>query len=296
MNITENNGFQTISQYQIMLQQRKAGDDLDILTNEAQATAQTFAELIADLCAENFMQTQMASMLNRITTALHYNVLALHKQQGETNDKLNAAVREFSGDEVDDVNIQSLQENAYAVNDQVVVMEAFRDALADGVLHYTGNAWTPPSGSVAASPVSAAVIEAKDYLRAAKQAQTEKHLPKGTLIAFSGTREYSNIDAAYRMLDKVHAKYQDMVLMHCGDKLGGDSIAASWAQRSKVDTIVCKPDWNAHGKAAPFKRNDQIVALRPLGLVACPGGNGINANLVQKCNAAGIKIVMLPKT
>ena len=116
-------------------------------------------------------------------------------------------------------------------------------------------------------------------------------------MPFSGTREYSNIDTAYRMLDQNPRQ----VSGHGADTLrrqtlGGDSIAASWAQRSKVDTIVCKPDWNAHGKAAPFKRNDQIVALRPLGLVACPGEMASMPISSQKCNAAGIKVVMLPKT
>ena len=59
-------------------------------------------------------------------------------------------------------------------------------------------------------------------------------------------------------LDKVKAKYADVVLVHGGGP-GAEKIAAGWAERNGVHQIVCKPDWDAHGRAAPFRRNDELL-------------------------------------
>ena len=45
--------------------------------------------------------------------------------------------------------------------------------------------------------------------------------------------------------------------------------------------VVCRPDWNRHGRAAPFRRNDELLNLLPRGLIAFPG-SGITDNLVEK--------------
>jgi hypothetical protein len=50
-----------------------------------------------------------------------------------------------------------------------------------------------------------------------------------------------------------------------------------------------RPDWDRFKKAAPFRRNDQILEVLPKAVVACPG-NGINANLVDKARKMGISV------
>ena len=71
-----------------------------------------------------------------------------------------------------------------------------------------------------------------------------------------------------------------MVLVHGGGP-GVEKIAASWAERRGVDQVVCRPDWNRHGKAAPFRRNDDLLNLLPKGVIAFPG-RGITGNLIDK--------------
>ena len=63
------------------------------------------------------------------------------------------------------------------------------------------------------------------------------------------------------------------------------SIAARWAERNGIDQVVCKPDWDRHGRAAPFRRNDELLNLLPKGVIAFPG-SGITDNLVDKRQAA----------
>ena len=79
-----------------------------------------------------------------------------------------------------------------------------------------------------------------------------------------------------------------MVLVHGGGP-GAERIAARWAENHAVHQVVFRPDWDAHGRAAPFRRNDQLLKLLPTGLVAFPGG-GITENLVDKAREFGIPV------
>lgn len=48
-------------------------------------------------------------------------------------------------------------------------------------------------------------------------------------------------------------------------------IAAKWADNRKVPQIAFKPDWTKNAKAAPFKRNDAMLDVMPVGVVIFPG-------------------------
>ena len=123
-------------------------------------------------------------------------------------------------------------------------------------------------------------------VRARKDRETRAHLPEGTLVAITGGKTVADADAVWSTLDMAHAKYGDMVLLHGGGP-GVEKIAASWADARGVNQIVCRPDWNAHGKAAPFRRNDELLNLLPKGVIAFPG-SGITGNLVDKARTLGI--------
>ena len=70
-------------------------------------------------------------------------------------------------------------------------------------------------------------------------------------------------------LDRTCEKYGDMVLLYGGDP-GIEMIAASWAEAPGVGQIIRRSDWNAHGKAAPFRRNDELLNLLAKGVIAFP--------------------------
>ena len=95
--------------------------------------------------------------------------------------------------------------------------------------------------------------------------------------------------AVIARLDQTRAKYADLVLVHGGGP-GVEKIAASWAERNGVHQIVCKPDWDRHGRAAPFRRNEELLNLLPKGVIAFPGG-GITENLVDRARQMGIPVL-----
>ncbi|MFN5714929.1 MAG: hypothetical protein ACK463_10210, partial [Bradyrhizobium sp.] len=62
-----------------------------------------------------------------------------------------------------------------------------------------------------------------------------------------------------------------------------------WADSRKVPQIAFKPDWTKYAKAAPFKRNDQMLSVVPIGVVVFPG-TGIQDNLADKARKMGIPV------
>jgi hypothetical protein len=56
-----------------------------------------------------------------------------------------------------------------------------------------------------------------------------------------------------------------------------------------VPQITFKPDWARHAKAAPFKRNDQMLEALPIGVIVFPG-SGISANFADKARKLGILV------
>jgi len=55
------------------------------------------------------------------------------------------------------------------------------------------------------------------------------------------------------------------------------------------DALAFKPDWAKHAKAAPFKRNDAMLDVLPIGVIVFPG-DGINDNLADKARKLGIPL------
>jgi hypothetical protein len=118
--------------------------------------------------------------------------------------------------------------------------------------------------------LTAAMIDSRDFIAAKRRSEAEVLLPAGPKIAFTGGLEFNDHHAVWDRLDKVHAKHPDMVLLHGGSPKGAERIAACWANNRKVPQIVFKPDWTRHAKAAPFRRNDQILGVLPIDCVGAP--------------------------
>ena len=134
------------------------------------------------------------------------------------------------------------------------------------------------------------MIDSRDFIAAKRRAETEVHLPAGPKIAFGGGVDCNDHHAIWAALDKVHAKHADMLLIHGGSPRGAELIASRWADHRKVTQIAFKPDWTREGKAAPFKRNDRMLDVLPIGLVVFPG-SGITDNLADKAKKLGIPLM-----
>jgi len=198
--------------------------------------------------------------------------------------------REQDGTEIKSRELELTTDRAQNLTARRDAFETLRDAAAEAYRTETGGMWRPRRGSHASQTgkLTSAAIDARDYQRARKDRKTQAHLPQGTLVAIAGGKDIANPAAVIERLDKAREKYADMVLVHGGGP-GVEKIAASWAERNGVHQIVCKPDWDRHGRAAPFRRNDELLNLLPKGVIAFPG-SGITENLVDKARQLGIPV------
>ena len=137
------------------------------------------------------------------------------------------------------------------------------------------------------------MIDSRDFLAAKRRAENEVLIPAGPKIAFSGGDSVDH-KLIWAKLDQIRTKHPDMVLMHGGSPKGAEKIAARWADIRKVTQIAFKPDWTKHAKAAPFKRNDQMLAALPIGVIIFPG-TGIQDNLADKARKMGIPVYRFDK-
>lgn len=168
--------------------------------------------------------------------------------------------------------------------------ELMRDQAAEHFERQTRSPWRPRSGSlVNHRNLTSAMIDSREFLAARKRADNQVLLPAGRKIALTGGLDFNDHRLIWARLDQVHAKHPDMVLLHGGSPKGDERIAATWADSRKVPQIAFKPDWTRHAKAAPFKRNDEMLGVLPIGLMHFPG-TGIQDNLADKAKKLGIPV------
>ena len=202
---------------------------------------------------------------------------------------IRRAMREQDGSEVKSVELEKLEIRAKATSEARTCFETLRDQAADIFAVHTGQPWMPSRGSrTSTSAMTAAVIDSREFLAATERKKTLAKAPEGPTVVVAGGMEFNDHKAIFTALDKVHKKHPQMVLVHGGAPKGTDLIAAKWAAAKKVDQVVFKPDWNKYGKSrAGFKRNDAMLELLPIGVLAFPG-TGITENLVDKARSMGI--------
>ena len=248
---------------------------------------------IFDALAGTLMDTRLEPDLEDL---LWNQVNLFHRHAGRVERELDdnevrqkASQREQDGSEVRSVELENLIAQGLTLIERRNAAEFMRDTAADLFEKLLRTPWRPHHGSlVSHRTLTAAMIDSRDFLAAKRRSEIEPLVPAGTKIAFAGG-DYSDHERIWSVLDKVLAKHPDMVLLHGGSPKGAERAAACWARNRKIAQIEFKPDWNRHAKAAPFKRNDAMLATLPLGLVVFPG-SGITDNLADKARKLGIPV------
>ena len=217
--------------------------------------------------------------IDRIERDLDTNELAQKRGQEEQD-----------GSEVRSSELERLIREGQGAIERRNAMEFLRDEAAAQYERQTGSLWRPRTKSkVNHRALTSAMIDSRDFLAARRRAENEVLLPPGPKIALTGGSDYNDHALIWEKLDKLRARHPDMALLHGGTSTGAELIAARWADARKVPQIAFKPDWKKHAKAAPFKRNDAMLATLPIGVLAFPG-NGIQDNFCDKARILGIPV------
>ena len=249
---------------------------------------------VFDALVSTFTDTPLEPDLEQL---LWSTVNVFHRQAGkaqrdldDNEDAQKRSQREQDGSEIKSVELERLLVEGQDRIDRRDTYEAMRDQAGDLFELHTGMTWKPHAGSLAnRKAMTAALIDSRDFIAAKRRAETEVLMPKGARIAFTGGMGCNDHKAIWAALDRVRAKHADMVLLHGGSPKGAELIAAKWADARKIQQVAFKPDWTKHAKAAPFKRNDALLDVMPIGVIVFPG-SGISDNLADKARKLGIPL------
>ena len=254
------------------------------------ALADIFDALVATL-TDTRLEPDLEDLLWSTVNLFHRAVDRVARELDGNEQAQKRAQREQDGSEIRSVELERLLAEGTTLIERRNAFEAMRDQAADLFETHTGSAWRPGAGSmVNHRTLTAAMIDSRDFLAAKRRADTEVMLPAGPKVAFAGGYECNDHPAIWAALDRVHAKHPGMVLLHGGSPKGAERIAACWADTRKVPQVAFRPDFARHRNAAPFKRNDQLLDVLPIGVVVFPG-SGISDNLADKARKLGIPIL-----
>ena len=253
------------------------------------ALADIFDALVSTL-QDTRLEPDLDDLLWSTVNLFHRATDRVERELDNNEQAQKRSQREQDGSEVKSVELERLLAEGLTLIERRNAFELMRDTAADLFETHTGSMWRPRNGSmVNRRTMTAAMIDSRDFLAARRRAETEVMLPSGPKVAFTGGLDFNDHRAIWAALDRVHAKHPGMVLLHGGSPKGAERIAACWADNRKVVQVAFKPDWTRHAKAAPFKRNDALLEVLPIGVVVFPG-TGIQDNLADKARRLGIPL------
>jgi len=220
---------------------------------------------LVDLLSGTALEDHQTLIGEALIGAFHSAAGRIERDADRARDAMRALDRDFDGSEAADVELQEATARARAGDVATRACELIRDAASDTWTVATGEVWTAWRGSRRGTHLTAAQLEAKQAIRALRQRRAGEADPGGPVVAFRGAPAADSVEDAHRIFDALNwarTQWPDMALATTGAK-GSERLAIRWAQQKGVTLILARADFDAHGKAAPFRANDELIALEP---------------------------------
>ena len=233
----------------------------DALGQLGRALMTELLDVISDTALEDY-QTILGEAL---IGAFHSAVGRIERDADRSRDTMRSLDRDFDGSEAADTELQEATAKARAGDTATQACEMIRDAASETWTIATGEVWTAWRGTRRGTHLTAAQLEAKQAIRAIRNRKSGEADPGGPVIAFRGAPTADTSDDAGRIFDALNwakQEWPDMALATTGAK-GAEKLAIKWAQQKGVKLILARADFDTHGKAAPFRANDELIALEP---------------------------------
>lgn len=244
---------------------------------------------LAGCLAETRIEPDLENLLWNLVNVFHRAGERVERQLDDNEQSQRKLQREQDGSEIRSVELERATREGISLIERRDAMEYFREAAAEQFRLHLRKAWTPRNGSrVQHRTMTASMIDSRDFLDARLREKATALLPAGTRILFTGGNGGDHA-AIWDALDKAKARHPDMILLHGATPTGSERAAACWADSRGVAQVAFRPDWNRHGKAAPFRRNDRMLEALPVGVIIF-AGTGIQDNLADKAVKMGIPL------
>jgi hypothetical protein len=233
----------------------------DALIQLGRALMTELVDVVSDTALEDY-QTILGEAL---IGAFHSAAGRIERDADRARDTMRSLDRDFDGSEAADTELQEATAKARAGDAATQACEMIRDAASEAWTIATGEVWTAWRGTRRGTHLTAAQLEAKQAIRAIRNRKSGEADPGGPVIAFRGAPTADTSDDAGRIFDALNwakQEWPDMALATTGAK-GSEKLAIKWAQQKGVKLILARADFDTHGKAAPFRANDELIALEP---------------------------------
>ncbi|RZJ00011.1 MAG: DUF2493 domain-containing protein [Brevundimonas sp.] len=233
----------------------------DALVHLGRALMTELLDAVADTALEE-VQTILAEAL---IGAFHSAAGRIERDADKARDRMRFLDRDFDGSEAADVELQEATVKARSGDAAMQAVEIIREAAAETWTVASGEVWTAWRGSRRGTFLSAAQIEAKLAIRAIREERSGSNHPGGPVVAFRGAPTADSPEDAGRIFDALNwalKAWPDMALATTGAK-GSEKLAIKWSRQKGVKLVLARADFDTHGKAAPFRANDELLALEP---------------------------------
>jgi hypothetical protein len=107
-------------------------------------------------------------------------------------------------------------------------------------------------------------------------------------VAVIGSRGFNDYELVVRTLSNLN-----ITLLISGGAKGADSLGERYANENDIQTLIFKPDWEKHGKAAGMIRNTNIVDNSELIVAFWDQISKGTKDSIDKAKKLGKKIVVI---
>ena len=231
------------------------------LVQFGQAIMTELLDLVSDTALEDVRTILAESLIG----AFHSAAGRIEREADRARDRMRTLERDQDGTEMADTELQEATRLAKAADVAQSAAELVRDAAADTYTVGTGEVWTAWKGSRRGTFLTAAQIEAKSAIRAAAKRKQAEQTPEGPIVAFRAAPSADTALDALRIFDALNwakTEWPQMALATTGAK-GAEKLAIKWARQKGVTLILARADFDKHGRAAPFRANDELMELEP---------------------------------
>jgi hypothetical protein len=266
----------------------------------SQALEQTAAAIWSDLFAtlnNTSLERDIEELGWGFVNLFHRAAARKHSTVDRLTDDIRLLIAEQDGSEINTSNLEDKIDLAKKIEEAAQCYEVMRDTAAGHYLRETGKSWIPATGNRISLGVTSAIVDGTAFRRARRERKRDANTAQGTAVVFSGGRLTFKTDAdmkefsgnLLRTLKAVRDRVGDMYLVHGGDMKGLDGLAASWAEQNGIQQVRFGLDRKL-GDRAGFRRNEQMLSLKPRYVIAFQG-NGVSERLVIDAKKQGIRIV-----
>ncbi|MBA4793653.1 MAG: DUF2493 domain-containing protein [Phenylobacterium sp.] len=220
---------------------------------------------LLDVVGETALEDVQAILAESLIGAFHSAAGRIEREADRARDRMRVLERDFDGSELADTELQEATLKARSADVAQMAAELIRDAASELYTTQTGDVWTAWRGSRRGTHLTAAQLEAKQALRGIEARRRAEQDPGGPIVAFRAAPMADTAADANRIFDALNwakAQWPDMALATTGAK-GAEKLAIRWARQKGVKLVLAKADFERHGKAAPFRANDELLALQP---------------------------------